>query len=111
MVASAQTEHIVKNDLVVWEEPTTGSNRVCTLNEGTVVDVYEINGEWSRIKDEKGSGYVPSSMLYNIEEASSDEIQKDYNPKYIAVKETFLSISDLAFIDLDEYTKGMIFDD
>ena len=83
LVASAQTEHIAKNDLVVWEEPTTGSDKVCTLNEGTVVDVYEINGEWARIKDEKGSGYVHSSMLYNIEEASSDEIQKDYNPEWL----------------------------
>ena len=38
-------------------------------------------------------------------------IQESYNPEYIAVKETFISISDLAFIDLDEYIKGMIFDD
>lgn len=96
LVASAQTEHIVKNDLVVWEEPTTGSNRVCTLNEGTVVDVYEINGEWARIKDEKGSGYVPSSMLYNIEEASSDEIQKDYNPEWLIY--VILGLSILLFL-------------
>lgn len=52
---------------------------------------------------------------FNPEYTTLDEvienIQKNYNPSYIAVKETFIHPLDLYPIDINQYIKGMIFDD
>ena len=48
---------------------------------------------------------------YNTLDKVIKNIQENYNPIYIAVKETFIHLSDLYPIDLNQYMKGMIFDD
>lgn len=48
---------------------------------------------------------------YNTLDEVIENIQKNYNPNYIAVKETFIHPSDLYPIDINQYVKGMIFDD
>jgi hypothetical protein len=48
---------------------------------------------------------------YNTLDEVIENIQKNCNPNYIAVKETFIHPSDLYPIDINQYIKGMIFDD
>ena len=48
---------------------------------------------------------------YNTLDEVIENVQKNYNPSYIAVKETFIHTSDLHPIDINQYVKGMIFDD
>ena len=48
---------------------------------------------------------------YNTLDEVIENIQKNYNPSYIAVKETFTHLSDLYPIDINQYIKGMIFND
>jgi Holliday junction resolvasome RuvABC endonuclease subunit len=49
---------------------------------------------------------------YNTLDEVIENVQKKYNPNYIAIKETFIHLSDLYPIDINQYTKGMmIFDD
>ena len=83
--AFAQVPHVVDVDtyLIIREQPSTGSAQIGTLNDGEVVSVYDVEGEWAKITYAGRSGYVKNSYLNVLESPSPQTTRRPISWKWL----------------------------